>query len=329
MSAIEAAEKMPPMWGNSYWWTRAGALLGLASLVTGLVMASLLGLHLGSCGLQNQLTNPTLAIELAGAWEDVLAMVGPCQASHCGQSKDESGCYAVGGCKPICPDKVAALAFEQYLDFAFIALYWLFFLYLGLVSWRFCYWARFPVFTQVIGKIAGVAAIVAASLGAQADWRENDHILQALNELRLMSGPVPLMRDFAYVKWRFLFFAIGAASPLFLFWTGKSDNAGLRRSAFSQMLAWSTAVLALSTAWTGFAACLYGDDHRLEIATQHLDLVILVTTLTLATAQYWRGGTLAALDRLAHLPVLGFFATLFSSEVDSPQTSDTDPNRIP
>jgi hypothetical protein len=329
MSAIDSDDTLPPMWGNSYWWTRMGALLGLASLITGIVMASLLAVHLGSCGLANQLTEPTLAIEVAGSWEDVLAMVGPCEASRCLQSQGESGCYAGGDCKIVCPDKVAALQFEQYFDFGFILVYWLFFLYLGLVNWRFCYWARFPLFTQLIGKAAAVATVVTSSCGAVADWRENKHILQALNELHVMAGPAPAMRDFAYTKWRLLFFAIGAASPVFIFWTGRNNVADARRSAFSQALAWMTAVLALSTAWTGFAACLYGDDHRLQIATQRLNLVIVATMLTLATAQYWRGGTMAALNRLARLPVLAFLATLFSSEVDAQQTPDTDPNRTP
>jgi hypothetical protein len=292
-------------------------------------MTNLLAVHIGSCGLQHQLTSPTLAIEVAGTWEDVLAIVGPCEASHCGQSKDQLGCYATGGCKTICPDKVAALAFEQYLDFVFIVIYWLFFFYLGVINWKFCYWERFPVFTQVLGKIAGAVTVFAGSVGALSDWRENDHILLALSELHMMAGPVPLIRDFAYTKWRFVFLAIGAASPLFLFWPGKSNKAGLRQSAFSRVLAWATAALALSTAWTGVAACIYGNDHRLEVATEHLTLVILATMLTLATAQYWRGGTLAALNRFAKLPILSFLATLFASEDGSPQKSDTDPNRIP
>jgi hypothetical protein len=315
MSSIETVDdKLPPMWGHSYWWTRRGALLGLASLITGVVMASLLAVHLGSCGLQNQLTNPTLAIEVAGSWADVMAIAGPCEASHCGQSQDESACYAAGDCQTVCPDKVNALAFEQYFDFVFIVVYWLFFLYLGVINWKFCYWERFPIFTQVIGKIAAAVTIVAGSAGALADWRENDHILQALNELHLMAGPVPLMRDFAYIKWRLLFLAVGAASPVFLFWSGKSNKADVRSSAFSHALAWASAALALSTAWTGVAACIYGDDHRLEVATERLNLVILATMLTLATAQYWRGGTLEALNRLAKLPFLGFLANLFASK---------------
>lgn len=318
MPAVEISEDiLPPLWGRSFWWSRTGAILGLASLLTGVSMANLLAIHLGSCGLQNQLTNPTLAIEVAGTWEDVLSVVGPCRASHCRQSKDEIACYASGVCKPICPDKVEALAREQYLDFGFILIYWLFFLYLGVINWRFCYWQRFPVFTEVIGKFGGAITIVAGSVGALADWRENNHILQALSELYLISGPITLMRDFAYEKWRFLFLAIGAASPLFLFWSGKGNKAGLRSSAFSHSLALMTALLALSTAWTGFAACISGDDHRLEIATQRLNLVILAAMLTLATAQYWRGGTLAALNKLARLPVLRFFAALFSSEDNS------------
>ena len=128
MSTIDDSERLPPMWASSYWWSRSGALLGLASLITGLVMAYLLGVHLGSCGLPNQITNPTLAIEVAGSWDDVVAMVGPCEVVHCHQSKDETACFADGGCKTICPDKVTALAFEQCLDFGFIIIYWLFFL---------------------------------------------------------------------------------------------------------------------------------------------------------------------------------------------------------
>jgi hypothetical protein len=316
MSSIDTEEKLPPLWGKSYWWTRTGALLGLASLITGLVMASLLGVHLGPCGLPHQITNPTLAVEVAGEWDDIVAMVGPCEAVHCHQSKDENACFADGGCKTICPDKVAALSFEQYLDFGFIIVYWLFFLYLGVVNWRFCYSTRFPVFTQVLGKVAGAVTVVAGSIGAHADWRENQSILQALSELHLMAGPVPLMRDFAFTKWRLLFLAIAAASPIFLFWSGKSNSADARPSAFSHVLSWITALLAFSTGWTGFLACVFGDDHRLEVGTQRLNLVILSAMLTLATAQYWRGGTLVALDKLAKLPVLSFFATLFSSEKD-------------
>jgi len=330
MSAVDGDDEgLPPFWGRSPWWTRGGALLGLASLVAGAVMVALLARHVGQCGLPNQLTTPTLAIELAGTWDDVAAIVGPCQATHCGQSDGQTACRVDAGCKPICPDKVAALASEQYQDYLFILIYWLFFVYLGVVNWQFCYWGRFPMFTQVLGKVSGAVTMAAGSWGALKDWHENDHILEALRELHLTAGPVPLMRDFAYQKWKFLFLAIGAAAPAFAFWAGKSNQADVRPSAFSHLLAWVTAVLAVGTAWTGFAACLYGDDHRLEVATERLDLVILAAMLTLATAQLWRGGTLAALDRLAKMPVLRFFATLFSSEGDAPRKPDTDPNRIP
>ena len=57
---LETPAKLPPLWGQSFWWTRSGALIGLASLLMGVLMAFLLGQHIGSCGLQNQLTNPTL-----------------------------------------------------------------------------------------------------------------------------------------------------------------------------------------------------------------------------------------------------------------------------
>ena len=330
MSSLDGIDdKLPPLWGSSYWWTRAGALLAFASLVTGAVMVALLARHIGSCGLQNQLTTPTLAIEVAGTWNDVAAIVGPCQAAHCGLSVGETACDINSVCKAICPDKRAALSNEQYQDFGFIILYWLLFLYLGVVNWRFCYWARFPLLTQTLGKLGGAVTIAAASWGAWQDWRENEHILQALAELHLVSGPVLVMRYFAYMKWKFLFLAIGTAAPVFLFWSGRSNKGDVRSSAFSHLAAWATALFAIATAFTGFAACLDGDDHRLEVAAQRLDLVILAAMLTLATAQLWRGGTLAALDRLAKLPVLRFFATLFSSEVDVVQTSDTDPNRIP
>ncbi len=330
MSAIDGDdETLPPLWGGSYWWTRSGALLGLASLLTGVVMVGLLARHVGQCGLPNQLTTPTLAIEVAGTWDDVEAIAGPCQAAQCGQSNTQTACHVDAFCKAICPDKVAALASEQYQDYLFIVIYWLFFLYLGVVNWQFCYWSRSPLFTQVLGKVSGAVTIAAGTWGALKDWRENDHILEALRQLHLTAGPVPLMRDFAYEKWKFLFLAIGTAAPIFVFWAGKSNQGDSRPSAFSHLLAWLTAILAVGTAWTGFAACIYGDDHRLEVATERLELVILAAMLTLATAQLWRGGTLAALDRLAKMPVLRFFATLFSSEGEVPQTSDTDPNRIP
>ncbi len=320
MPAIDGDDdKLPPLWGKSYWWTRVGALLGLLSLLTGVMMVALLSKHVGSCGLPNQLTEPTLAIEVTRTWDDVAAMAGPCEATHCGQSADVNACHVDAGCKPVCPDKIAALAAEQYQDFCFIVIYWLFFLYLGVVNWQFCSWPRFPVFAQVLGKMGGAITICAGSVGALNDWRENQHILQALSELHLIGGPVPVMRDFAYEKWRMLFLAIGAAAPIFLFWTGKSNKVEARPSAFSRFLAGLTALLALSTAWTGFAACLDGDDHRLEVATERLDLVILAAMLTLATAQLWRGGTLVAVNRLAKMPPFKFFATLFSSEVDSDQ----------
>ena len=312
MSSIESdAEKLPPLWGASYWWTRVGALLGLLSLLAGAAMLMLLGRHLGSCGLPSQLTIPTLAIEVAGGWDDVAAIAGPCEAVHCGQSKDEDACHVDAGCKTVCPDKISALASEQYQDFGFIIIYWLFFLYLGVVNWKFCASDRFPLVAQVLGKLGGAVTIVAASLGAQADWRENQHILQALSELHLMAGPVPVMRYFAYTKWRLIFLAVGAAAPVFLFWSGRINKVDLRQSAFSHGIARLTAVLALSTTWTGFAACKLGDDHRLQVATQRLDLVFLAEMLTFATAQFLRGGTIAAIDSLAKLPVLRFLAALF------------------
>jgi hypothetical protein len=328
-SSLATPRKLPPLWGNSNWWTRSGAIIGLASLLLGTVMTSLVSVHLGSCGLQNQMTSPTLAIEVAASWEDVLEIVGPCQALHCLQSKDANGCFAAGGdCKTVCPDKIQSLAFEQTMDYGFIVVYWLFFLYLGLINWLFCRWKRFGVLTQIIGKISGVATAVAASLGALADWRENGRILQALGNLHTMAGSVPPMRDIAYTKWRLLFLAIGLAAPIFVFWPGKNNNADTRRSAFSQTLAWTTAVLALSTAWTGVAASNYGDDHRLELAGNRLGFVIFAAMLTLATAQYWRGGTIAALDKLAKLPVLSFITNLFTGDKVESQTTDSDPSQM-
>ena len=320
-------EKLPPLWGKSYWWTRSGALLGLASLLLGTVMTKLVADHLGSCGLQNQLTSPTLAIEVAASWGDVLEIVGPCQAPHCLQSGGQTVVYQ-GTSATVCPDKIESLSFEQTMDYVFIAVYWLFFLYLGFINWLFCRWERFGVVTEIIGKISGVATVVAATYGAVADWRENGRILQALGNLHSMVGLVPGMRDLAYTKWRLLFLAIGLAAPVFVFWTGKSNNADMRRSAFSQTLAWSTALLAVSTAWNGVAASQYGDDHRLQLAGMRLGYVIVSATLTLATAQYWRGGTMAALDKLAKLPVLAFFTTLFSTDEAESQMTDTDPSHM-
>ena len=248
MSAIDSldfedTQKLPPLWGKSYWWSRTGALLGLTSLILGALMVYLLSLHVGSCGLARQLTTPTVAIEVAGSWQDVLAIVGTCEISDCRQSTNANACDTKGRCQTICPDKVQALATEQYIDFVFIVIYWLFFVYLGVMNWKVAYWSRYPIFTQVIGKLCGAATIIAGSRGAWADWRENNHILQALYELHLMSGPAPLMRDFAYAKWRLLFLAIGTASPLFIFWSGKSNNGGIRASAFSHLAAWVTAIL--------------------------------------------------------------------------------------
>jgi hypothetical protein len=265
----------------------------------------MVGKHCGSCGLPNQLTSPILAIEIAYTWDDVLAIVGPCQNPHCGQSQDSNARYLGGVCKTICPDKVAALEMLQNIDRGFIVLYWLLFFYLGLINWRFCSWSW-------IGKIGGVGTVFFATLGALNDWREDDQILIALHKLHLIIDPSPSMRDFAYLKWRFLFLAIGLASPIFLSWPGKCNFVDERRSAFSQLIAWTTGVLALSTAWTGVAACLAGEDQRLEAAATRLDAVFIASVLTLATAQYWRGGTLAALNRIAKLPPFAQLAHLFS-----------------
>jgi hypothetical protein len=313
MPAVATLPKLPPFWGNSYWWTRTGALLGVALLLTGIAMKyGVVGTHVGSCGLPNRLTNPILAIEVAANWVDVLAMVGPCQATHCLQSMSGSVCYQ-GVCNLIvCPDKVAALTSLQTWDRAFIVIYWVYFLYLGLINWRFCAWRRFAFVSQAIAKLAGLAAVVLATLGAVADWREDDRILQALLQVLHISSTTPLMRDFAYHKWKFLFLAIGLASPVFIFWPNQNNPAGTRRSAFSQTLAWLTSLVALTAAWTGVTACLSGDDAHLELASQLLALVMILSVLTLATASYWRGGTMAALDRLAELPVLSFLTNLFA-----------------
>jgi len=330
MPAVDYSEKLPPFWGTSRWWTRVGAVLGLLSLIMGLVMAGLLAQHCGPCDLQHQLTNPTLAIEVAGTWDDVLALVGPCESVHCKQpdAKETKETDHWGLQKTICSDKVQALIAEQYWDFGFIVLYWLFFLYLGVINAKFCYWAHHAKLTRAVGRLCGVATIVSSSLGALQDWQENLHILPALRNLTNMSAYTPDMRPFAYHKWQLLFLAIGLASPIFIFWPGRNNKGGVRQSAFSHLLAWGTAILALSTAFTGVAATIFGDDHRLEVATQRLSLVIMASMLTLATAQLWRGGTLAALDKLAKLPVLAFFASLFLSEDDDPQMSDTDPSRM-
>jgi hypothetical protein len=329
MPAIETPARLPPFWGRSYWWTRTGALIGAGLLLTGITMKYwVVGNHIGSCGLPNRLTDPVLAIEIASGWDDVLAMVGPCQATHCLQSTGQSICYR-GACnQTVCPDKVQALASRETWDRPFIILYWLFFLYLSLIDWKFCARDRFRVATQIVGRLGGVAAAITATFAAVAGWREDDRIMLALWQLRHISSPAPLMRSFAYDKWRLLFLAIGMASPIFIFWPGRNNPTGVRRSAFSQALAWLTALAALIAAFTGVASCASGDDSHLELASQLFAVVTILGTLTLATAQYWRGGTMAALDRLAAVPGLALLANLFAPANIS-EATEPDPDRTP
>ncbi len=302
---------MPPLWGNSYLWTRIGYVLGLLTVGAGIVLTVVVGRHLGSCALPGGLTRVSLAAELTPAWWDVGQIVGPCQAPACQQSQTEWVCVG-STCELICPDKVQALIMAQRIDRVFIVLYWALLVYLGIVEIRF---GGAGAFGWVVAA-CGVAVIPLVSVAAWYDWRENGLIEAALTHL----GSAPGARDAAYMKWRCLFAAMALAAPLFIFWPGRTTPApGARRSAFSMLLAWGTAASAITAGLGGIAACYFGQDGRLESAASMLVNTVPLVTLTLMTAQYWRAGTIAALNRIAGLPVLRWLGQLLNADAEEPQ----------
>ena len=308
------------LWGKSVWWTRTGWILALALIVCGAFMSYLLDGHLGSCGLPQGLSNPGLAIELAYDWPAVLSITGPCQSQYCRQSVSQQVCLPGTACQYICPDKVEALLQQQSWDRVFIVLYACLFVYLGLINFRFAelrvdpadagapwyvrWWTAFLriIPSRWIGRIGGLAAALFALVGAWYDWLEDDKIVDALQHIGQAGAGyiLPAMRDDAYHKWLFLFLAIGCASPIFAFWPGRAnDDGGARPSHLMQFLGLLTAFEAITTMLSGFLACRYGQDQRVEDATGGLFLTLPLAAILLLTAQYWRHGTLNALQSLA------------------------------
>lgn len=318
---------VPGFWGQSPWWTRTGYILGLLTILMGAVMTFRLPSHLGPCKLPRNLTRPGLAIELVESWHDVLTIVGPCEAPRCMQGTSISVQLGTST-YTVCLDKVSALASQQAYDRVFIVLYWLLFLYLGVVNFRF---VRPRGVIHWIAILVGIAAAIGGTLAALHDWGEDGGILKALGAVTRHDFSAPLwasIRYQAYHKFEWFFLALGCSSPIFFFWPGQANLAGRRRSLFSLLLAWASAVLAVTATFTGLAACKYGHDQRLESAAVTASTTLLLITFTLLTAQSWRGGTLSALDRLAGLPVLHRF-TDWLHEDDEPEGPNPAPPAAP
>lgn len=260
MSDGGAVNQQHRLWDASVWWTRFGAILGLATILYGGWMSLNLATNVGSCDLPHHLKHPGLAIEVAHDWNDAAQIVGVCEGSRCFQDSKDSWCTynSAGHSKIVCEAKIRALVRQQKMDYIFIVLYALFFVYIGIINIRF---ARISAtltgkdwlvgISGLIGVLGGLAALTLALFAAFWDWRENGRILQALSQISnhiCYGNNFPDMRMAAYYKWRSLFIAIGCGSPIFLFWPGRTSNwrNQERLSLLSFALAWLTALTALT-----------------------------------------------------------------------------------
>jgi len=132
-----------------------------------------------------------------------------------------------------------------------------------------------------------------------------------------MTYPVSDIRDAAYHKWLLLFLAIGCAAPFFAFWPGDfRRNAETQRSRLMQVLGWLTAFEAVMALATGLPACVNGQDGRMEDAVGSLFLTLPLAAILFMAAQYWREGTLRALERLANTPVFHRLVTIEADDAD-------------
>jgi hypothetical protein len=89
--------------------------------------------------------------------------------------------------------KIEALLQQQRWDRVFILLYWLLFMYFGAIN--ICFGQsrirRIQSFTRPIGVIAGTLVLLTATVAAISDWREDDHIDDALGQIGRVSTLVP------------------------------------------------------------------------------------------------------------------------------------------
>lgn len=322
------------LWNESPWVTRAGTILGVLTIAWGILLGVQLSGHLGSCGLPNNLTRPGLAMELANNRQEVTQIVGPCQGTHC---MPNEGAKCSDG-KEVCPDKISALERQQRLDYVFIVLYALFFIYIGVLNLRF---SGIPFqegdkpgkkwlsgISRWVGVVGGALVLFLTVFAAWWDWQENNRILEVLKDIPQLCSSDPIyVRCAAYYKWGAIFAAIGCASPLFIFWPGKTRRvAGKRKSLFVTLLAWLTALAALTSAFTGLAAFHYGQDQRLESAAGTLSVTLLLAVLTLALGQQWQKGLLNALNTLASKKGVKSFSTFLKDEeekFENPAPDDT------
>jgi hypothetical protein len=107
----------------------------------------------------------------------------------------------------------AVMRQAQYVDFLFIAAYWLLFLDLsGALALR-----KFPY-----AFVVGIAVAVCASAAAYFDVRENLEILKTLKTpLDDSARPsIGICRAAALLKWILIFLAVALLSALFLKWLG-------------------------------------------------------------------------------------------------------------
>src|SRR5579864_8051500 len=116
------------LWNSSTWWTRFGAVL----------MGSQLSRHIGPSELPNNLKRPGLAMELVNNWDEAAQIVGLSQGARCMQDAQDSWCvFSPEKTKTVCTAKISALQQQQKLDYVFIILYTLFFMYIGILNLLF------------------------------------------------------------------------------------------------------------------------------------------------------------------------------------------------
>lgn len=107
---------------------------------------------------------------------------------------------------------------QQYLDFAFIILYWTFFVFVLSASMRRS--------SNRAGRLLGWMVFICISVAALADFTEDAGILNAL-DLQGTSGFWPY--NYGLTKWAFLFLALGISSLLFLRYPKFGDFSDLRK----------------------------------------------------------------------------------------------------
>ena len=183
------------------------------------------------------------------------------------------------------------------LDFAFIAAYATFLVFVGVSTRGF------------LQRVLGLIIIVAGLIGATADVIENRRTLQ------LLADGAELPRAAAMIKWWSLMLVTAAMAPLTI------DRA---TPPFRRWIGYLSATVGVVALGTWIYGCVMDTDTTLEAATGRLAVAWFLAYLFFVTRRALARGLQAGLDELAKRPIL----RRISKWPDNDRDSDTVGNPI-